>query len=291
MINQHISVLIHSDSFFNAYWEALTPDEREKRLDLTRKVESIWPGSEASARTEYKWASEKARRYFSCVPQKEFEYSRRPRDWMNFVAKGVEKERLYEFSLQEIKTFLSNSRGAGGCRVYGGVKPLASLDAGLEHPKVDSVHRRGLRDAWDAVRFRIVCSDMIVVRVVCVEMWQHYIDEIIGCRNYYVTAGGAGSDLYRAVHFELEIVPGRWIEIQVLTEPRDWVGFLDHSFLFKKRLRFMSREHENWLVGFSLRANVMDARVLPDADVSIPPEILRRYKKLLKAARGPEGDS
>lgn len=281
MINQHMAVLIHADSFFNAYWEALTPEERQKRLDLTQKCESLWPDSETSARAEYKWGSEKVRRYFSCVPQKEFEYSRRPPDWMDFVANGVEKERLYQFGLQKIKSFLSSSRGAIGCRVYGGVKSLASLDAGLNHPKVDSGRRRGLRDAWDAVRFRIVCSDIIMARVVCVEIWQHYIDEIVACRNYYVTANGSTSDLYRAVHFELEIALGRWIEIQVLTELRDWVGFLDHSFLFKKRLRFMSREHESWLVGFSLRANVMDARVIPNADVSIPPEILERYKKLL----------
>ncbi len=163
MINQHIALLLRSDSFFNRYWGALTPDEQEDRLELTRRVESLWVGSEASARREHEWASEKSRRYFSCVPEKEFDYSRRPRDWIEFVGKEVDKKRLYELGLERIKSFLNSPGTVDAYRVYGGVKSLASLDAGLEQPKVDGAHRRGLRDVWDAVRFRIVCPNIIAV--------------------------------------------------------------------------------------------------------------------------------
>jgi len=135
------------------------------------------------------------------------ESTRRPDRWLDFLSDEHEKRRLYELDLEKLTTFLKDSSLGNNARIYGGVKSAASMDANFANPKSHWAELRRLRDT---VRFRIVCSDLKTVRVACVETWQHFLDQIIRCRNYYLTAGGGPeADLYRAVHFELEIVSSR----------------------------------------------------------------------------------
>jgi hypothetical protein len=279
MIEEHISLLLRTDVFFKAYWEALTPLMREDRLALTRETEAICGGLGESILAEHAWASEKVRRYLSCVPQEDFEYDRRPKDWFEFLGDEADKARLCNLTIHRLTAFLDGSAGRGKIRLYGGVKPLASLDASFVHPKSDRAQTRRLRDTWDAVRFRMVCANLVILRTACVEIWQYFIDEIVRCRNYFVSPGNqVGAGLYRAVHFELQVVPNRWVELQVITELRDWIGFLDYSFSFKKSVGFLSREHEEWLLDLTMRANVADARGIPDTDVRTPLEEVTKLK-------------
>ena len=126
----------------------------------------------------------------------------------------------------------------------------------------------------------MVCQNLVLLRYVCIQLWQYFLDDIVKCRNYYLANATSGTtELYRAVHFELEIEPNRWIELQVLTELRDWIGFLDHSFTFKKRLRFLNREHEQWLTNLSANANIADARAVDDNSVMMPLNVIKRSEE------------
>ena len=277
MIERHIAVLLEHDPFFRQYWEALTAEARQHRLDATRMLEDIHPDDEEMAHAEYAWSSEKMRRYLSCVPQRDPDFERRPKQWLDLVDEPETMQRVHDRARSELEAFRAAS-GAPSTRLYGGLKPIASLDASFEQPKPHWAARRNLRDAWDAVRFRLVCEDVIALRTSCMQILQYFIDDVVKSRNYY-TAGIGINDLYRAVHFELAIERGCVVEVQVLTELRDWIGFLDYSFTFKKRLHFLDHAHEEWLAALAARATIADARRNRDADVLMPKETALRFER------------
>lgn len=275
MIERHIATLLENDSFFRDYWERLTPTVRQERLDTTSNLESIHYDSDEAAHAEYAWASEKLRRYMSCIPQRDPDYERRPKEWLDLIEQRDTMKRVHDRARSELEAF-RNAASTPTMRLYGGLKPIESLNASFEQPKPNWASRRSRRDAWDAVRFRLVCEDVVALRTTCVQVLQYFIDDVVKCRNYY-TAGLGINDLYRAVHFELAIERGCLVEVQVLTELRDWIGFLDYSFTFKKRLRFVDHAHEEWMTGLAARATIADARRIPERDVLMPEETLRRF--------------
>src|SRR5258706_15657876 len=109
MIEDHIGLLLGSDPFFKTHWQALTPEEQKRCLQLSRDVEAVCEESQDAAVMEHRWVSEKTRRYLSCVPQKDFDHSRLPRDWIEFVGDERGKARLYELALDKLSGFLRTS--------------------------------------------------------------------------------------------------------------------------------------------------------------------------------------
>jgi hypothetical protein len=277
MIERHIAILLDRDPFFRQYWEELTPPARQQRLDVTRRLEEIHPDADEVAHAEYAWSSEKMRRYLSCIPQRDPDFERRPKAWLDLIQEQETMHRVHDRARNELEAFRA-AAGAPATRLYGGLKPIASLDTSFEQPKPHWAARRNRRDAWDAVRFRIVCEDVIALRTTCMQMLQYFIDDVVKCRNYY-TAGIGINDLYRAVHFELAIERGCVVEVQILTELRDWIGFLDYSFTFKKKLHFLDQAHEEWLAALAARATIADARRLRDAEVLMPEVTVQRFAR------------
>ncbi len=277
MIDQHIALLLRSDPIFKAYWTALKSEDQEERLRVTREVELQCGELEEPVTAGHEWASEKMRRYLSCVPEMDRDYARFPQAWLEFVRDEAAKVHLRGVIVEVFSRFLLNSSARGRTRLYGDVKPSTFPKKNFEDPEAGTTLLQ-LRSIWDAVRCRIVCSDLMTLRTVCIEIWQYFIEKIVRCRNYY-TRIGPRSILYKAVHFELEIESNRWIELQVVTELREWVGFLDHAFVYKKSLSFVDREHEEWLTSFSAKANIVDARKILDTDVKIPLSVLERFMK------------
>jgi hypothetical protein len=149
-------------------------------------------------------------------------------------------------------------------RLYGGIKPLESLDRKLGERKTGPRARQNLRDTWDVVRFRIVTENVPVLRKVAMALWQYFIDDVVRCRNYFLQPLEESDRVaYRAVHFQLEIERQRWVEVQVLTEARDLAGHLDYAVLFKRLLPPLSSEHEKWLRQFGYKVNIFDNLTVP----------------------------
>lgn len=281
MIDRHLAILLDRDPFFVHYWEKLTPPARHQRLEDTRRLEEIHRDSDQAAQSEYAWSSEKMRRYLSCIPQRDPDFERRPKEWLDLIEQTAEMDRVRERALREMESFRAAATGPPA-RLYGGLKPMESFDDSFERPKPHWASQRHRRDTWDAVRFRLVCEDAVALRSTCIQMLQYFIDDIVKCRNYY-TAGIGINDLYRAVHFELAIDHRCFFEVQVLTELRDWIGFLDYSFTFKKRLSFLDHAHEEWLTGLAARATIADARRIPETDVLMPEETAQRFARWRQA--------
>jgi hypothetical protein len=94
---------------------------------------------------------------------------------------------------------------------------------------------------------------------IAISFWETYFDYVLKCRNYYYhPKKNYDKDPYRAIHFEICDNYGNPIEIQMVTKYRDAASFLDHPFLFKKIIPYINVEHENWLMEFSLKANLLE---------------------------------
>ena len=224
----------------------------------------------APSNSGYFSESQRGRRYLSCIPQKDLDYGRRPPDWPEFVADHQAKNDLFRISEDDLKRFFKERIKDGSVRLYGGLKPETSLDANLGKMKHGTSARQRLRDTWDVVRFRVVTRDLSLLRDVGIDLWQGYLDEIVRCRNYYLQPKGDSIlDSYRALHFEIEIIPQRWIELQVLTEARDIVGYLDYSVSFKMLLPPLGNGHLRWLQDFSLKANVFDYQAIQSSSLRL----------------------
>lgn len=270
-LRRHLVVLEQGDNHFCEFWQRLGEENKRLFRLLCREIENVSQSSEQEVALLHERASDLTRRYLSCIPQKDLDYGRRPRDWIDFVASEEEKNSLWIATEARLKRFLEPYERTGKARLYGGVKPLASLDEKLGETKSGWAARRNLRDTWDAVRCRLVAADLATLRQIGIEIWQYYIDGIIKCSNFYsYSQDGPETGSYRAIHFLIEIEERRWIEAQVLTEARDLVGYLDHAFLFKRRLQFYNREHEDWLRGLTVKANIFDASRIPPGSLRTP---------------------
>lgn len=270
MIDTHIQFLLNNDPVFLEYWSGKSQAEQGSSIDFATEIDGVTTTPEGlDSRTLT--AADRSRRFLSCVPQKDMDYSRRPIDWPEFVGDEASKKRQYQLSYDILLHFLAESKQAKHGRLYGSIKSIESLDDKFGEDKAGSAARKFFRDTWDVIRFRIVCVDLDSVRSLAVEVWQYFYSEVVKCRNYYMyPITSLQLDPYGAVHFEIEITEGRWIELQILTEARDLAGFLDYALVHKKLLTFIDDEHENWLRNFRRRVLVWDSNQIPSEQLRTP---------------------
>jgi hypothetical protein len=162
-----------------------------------------------------------------------------------------------------LHAFISRGRFSGQILVYGGIKSDASIDRklGLEREGTDL--QQSTTDLWDVVRFRVVTADLGTLLEVGLRFWETFFEKLMRCRNYYYRPKhGYEDDPYRAVHFELEPVPGRMIEIQLITRVREAMSMMDHSLYFKRTNPFLDQQHKDWLLQHTWKANILDAQLL-----------------------------
>jgi hypothetical protein len=270
LLVRHLDLLLSADPFFATMWASLSASERERFSALATAVDQI--GHDWDTILQKHLASgDRLRRFLSSVPQRDMEYDRRPKDWMEFITDEGAKSELFARSEQRLIQFLGYRVATGAVRLYGGVKPAESLDRKLGEIKEGSRARRSFRDTWDVVRFRIVVGNLSLLRSVCMEIWQFFLDDIVRCRNYYMRLKNEiNRDCYRAIHFELEIEQGRWIEVQAISEARDMIGYMDHAVLFKKRINQLDTDHADWIRSMGYKVNIFDELSIPLEAVKMP---------------------
>jgi ppGpp synthetase/RelA/SpoT-type nucleotidyltranferase len=274
VFDDHLNYVVQQDKVFQYYWGKLDSLQQDKLRQLGLAIDRLATPDWGDLSARHSAACERLRRYLSSVPEKDMDYSRRPKDWQEFIIDDALKQDLYRSSETALLEFLADYGTLGAARLYGGVKPLESLDRKLGERKTGTRARRNLRDTWDVVRFRIVTENVPVLRDIAMALWQYFIDDIVRSRNYYLQPlADSGREAYRAIHFELEIERQRWVEVQVMTEARDLTGHLDHAMLFKRLLLPLSAEHENWLRQFVYKVNIFD-------NLTVPPGAVRTKDRL-----------
>jgi hypothetical protein len=266
-LNAHVRLLLASDGNFQWYWSALAQSEQQGLLFLANEIDTC-ASLEQYIIAGHVRASRELARYMVRIQETAFDYSRIPRDWLDFVRSDSEKAHVYEQVSHLLKRFVENEQLRSSLKLYGGVKPEASLVRRMMSPKTDDQFRKQLLDTWDIVRFRIVAIDVLTARHVAMRIWEYFFDEVVRCRNYYFRPKDDDhQDPYRGIHFELELMPGRIVEVQVLTKIRELVSLFDHAPIFKKSVQLPSPDHQAWLFLFSRKANLLEAKSITDPAV------------------------
>lgn len=213
---------------------------------------------------QHEKASRALARKLVVVQEKEFEYRRIADDWIDTIFDRKQLVALYQDAGARLEGFLSRNCSAPVYSFYGGIKPETSIRSkfhGTSSPIKDERARPLAHDVWDAVRFRIVFETIEDLSRGAIDFWRLFLEDIIRCRNYYYRPrNSSNDDSYRAIHFELVDARGRIIEIQMMTNFREFVSVMDHAFLFKQSVPFISEQHRDWLVQCGLIVNVADSK-------------------------------
>ena len=258
MLQDFIDLLIENDSNFQGYWKLRSEESLEKFFSLGREIESVALRDRVNP-NYLRDALEKLSQYMVRIQDTPFDYSRIAIDWIEVVRDDEAKKELYEFANSEIIHFCRSHCTDDRIKLYGGIKSEESLTRRLTRPKTEDQFRKVLLDTWDVVRFRIVAPNIMVLRDVALHMWEDYYSQVLRCRNYYFHPKDHNQmDPYRAIHFELEISPGRIIEIQLMSKSRELVCLLDHAPMFKKTLDVFTIPQLEWLTDISLKSNIFE---------------------------------
>lgn len=259
-LDKHVRLLLERDENFQWYWSALAAREQEGLLFLANEIDNC-ACREQNIIAGHVQVSRELARYMVRIQEMAFDYSRIPRDWLDFVRSDSEKTHVFEHAEGRLQRFVDSEKLRSSVRLYGGVKPEASIVRRMVSPKTGDQFRKQLLDTWDIVRFRIVAADVLTARHVAMRIWEYFFDEVVRCRNYYYRPKDDDhQDPYRGLHFELELVERRIVEVQVLTKIRELVSLFDHAPIFKKSLQLPSADHQAWLFFFSRKANLLDAQ-------------------------------
>lgn len=276
-LDRLLEVLLAGDPYFASYWQGLDRKGKRDTQQLLAEVERMGPADADDLLTAHTEASSLLRHYFACVPHKDMDYGRRPRDWSAFAADAQAQLLVFETSQAILQTFCRCLPLRPRPRLYGSIKPLSSLDRKVAQPAGAAGPRR-LLDTWDIVRFRLVADGLPGVKATASALWECFLDNIVRCTNFYLSPPRT-DHWYRAIHFEIEIQAHRWIEVQVLSRTRDVLGRLDYAPLFKKSVVLPDAVMLDWLVAMSLRGNLRDAMQVPElpfgsvwAEVPLPSE-------------------
>lgn len=273
-LQKHIRFLLEKDKRFSALWQSMGYTKKKHIISLATVIENVSALEFKEIPNQHQYAADRLRRLLSCVPQLDMEYGKIPNDWSEFISNDSQKRIVYEKSITVLSRFLCENNFCGKTRIYGGIKPVSSLDRKLGEVKGGPRARKNRRDTWDAVRFRIVTKDVATLKDVAVAIWQYYLDDILRCRNYYMrNFSELNTEPYRAIHFEIEIERQRMVELQILTEARDLVGHFDHAPFFKRLVECPSEEHALWLKRLSFNANCYDETLIPSDAVRSPNKI------------------
>jgi hypothetical protein len=261
-LDEHISLLLGKDENFQLYWSTSSEDQQKEFLNLAKRIDSCACGEQNIVAGHVR-ASRELARYMVRIQETAFDYSRIPGDWLDFVRSESEKTDIYQQAKTLLHTFIESEKLQSTVTLYGGVKPEASIIRRMISPKTDDQFRQRLLDTWDIIRFRIVAPDLMTTRHVAMRVWERFFGEVVRCRNYYFRPKDDDhSDPYRGIHFELELIEERIVELQVLTMVRELVSILDHAPVFKKSVQLPSVDHQAWLFFFARKANLFDSQSL-----------------------------
>lgn len=255
----HLDYLLEKDQDFINYWHGLNQVQKNEFLITLKNIESFGKGftNKTIDQNHYKVFRD-TKKSLLHIPNFDIYLSRIPSNWKYLIRNETEKKQLYFDSLTILSKFLTAKKLGRSTYLYGGIKSDMSLSKkiGINYHPTNGYN---LLDIWDVVRFRIVSEDLHVLLKVGISLWEEYTDKIIKCRNYYFIPKRSNPNYhYRGVHFELEILPNKIIEIQLITKYRDIVSHLDHSIKFKREINFFNDDHEVWLDNLLKLTNIYE---------------------------------
>ncbi|MCE9537666.1 MAG: hypothetical protein K8R85_00385 [Bacteroidetes bacterium] len=261
MIEECIKYLLKQDPFFFSQWTSLPETEKLELIQLHKRIEAVGSATLDQLPQLQEDAFKSTKRLFVSVQELEFLYSRIPQDWAQFAKDKEEKSMLFEKTKHIFDSFRHEFLPSN-VRLYGGIKSDSSIDDKLFIIKDGDAVQRNVLDLWDLVRFRLIAPDLNTLLKVGHSCWEIFFDKVLRCRNYYYRPkGGFYYDPYRAIHFQIEIVPKRMVELQLQTHVRESICWLDY-LIFKKNHKKLDKDIGDWIKLQSIKANIFEAAEL-----------------------------
>ncbi len=267
MLEDHIDILLEQCIHFSAFFGGLSPEEVASFRERALAIEKSSRNKGERLMREHRAACVALRSAAVMVPSIAYKYASMPNDWRAYIKSEERKQKVFTKSKKTLVAWArSLPKSVHMTRVYGGLKPLASLDAKLGRTKTsgDAVDRRTF-DTRDVVRFRVVFSDPCSLVLGAVFFWRKFFEQILYCHNYYwdVKENGRKSP-YKGVHFQTAVSAQYPVEIQFITDARDIAGFFDYPFSFKQLASLKDDVHRVWLDAFRMKANIRDLSLMID---------------------------
>lgn len=260
MLSEHLRYLLNTSPQFSTYWQNLDFTEKKRFIELHEKIDHSVCGSYREIRKLHFKVHDETKRLFVKVQQKEFEYSRIPKDWRDVIHDSELQKTIYGASLSELNKFKKVIDDQ--ISLYGGIKSKESLNQKISHLQPNSRGKRNFLEIWDVVRFRFVTPRLGKLVDLGVMFWEYYFDQIVSCRNYYFSPkNNDPNQPYRALHFHVEIIPNRIIEIQMMTYIRETTSHLEHIIHYQKSQPYLSKNHEQWLIQHNWKSNISDQKL------------------------------
>lgn len=252
-LSKHVALVHRYDDCSAALLSDRWPRHQTVLTGLVRKLETGQASD--SIRTRHSHAAKLLADSMAAVPDMEFRVSPRPERWTKVARDRQRLRRIHSHWGREISVTLRSS-GLEFSDFYGGIKDTKAIE---EKIACDSRSGATTLDLFDATRFRVVVPGAGELLQIYSALMDRFSVMTVRCRNYYVAPRNGEHDPYRAVHLCIQPDDEEYIEIQLLTERRETIGILDHGFVHKKQIPFVTKSHRRWLQYISWTANIMDA--------------------------------
>jgi len=258
-IDYHLDFLMKNDARFFDLWSSFNDCKKSFYIKLLKDIDSSVNYRDYNLNKKHDDVFKRTYKMFSVIKQQEFIFKKTKSDWKKFIHDDEIKNYALIQAKEKINSFLTDKLFSKNNYFYGGVKPDNSLKEKISRSKFNGKIGYDPLIFWDVVRFRIVCSDIMELLMVVKQFVCKFSDEIVRCRNFYVRPQhGLVSIPYRAIHFELSSDYIVFVEVQVMTQFRDAISLIDHSTIFKKKVKLENENHENLLCQISKKANIAE---------------------------------
>jgi hypothetical protein len=199
-------------------------------------------------------------RFFVRLAECQYKQTRIRSDLAMLSSDRTVLENKLDYFQAELSRFSSALHGLPGV-CYGGVKEITAIQKSMiRRYKSDDNYGKFLNtDYRDLVRFRFVYPNRLNILRVAHQFWEHFFDEIVYCKNYYLNPIATSKIRpYRGIHFLIIDKTGFPAEIQIVTAVREAVGILDHKLIYKADIHGVPKDYLTYIKTASMYANILD---------------------------------
>lgn len=258
----YICTLLDSDPLFADYWEGLGSRGQRRIQRQIRLIANTGPKDRNELRTEHRRVSRLLADWFTVVrPQTLLHGLLSPR-WHELITDIDALTTLNRDGFRSLVGFCHAIGFRRSAALVGGVKPS------LIHPPRQDEGRVAdpqICNVLDAVRYRLIVPTVWHLQKAAIAVWTHLRMRVVKCRNFYLwPRNGEHDRTYRAVHFIVAIpgaIPGRVVELQLVSAARHIMSHLDHVVLYKRRVD-LGEEWEHWVTDLVRRSTLYDASLV-----------------------------
>jgi hypothetical protein len=246
--NQYIHKLIDADPLFRDWWIELGDARRHKIEHILMGIDEQYLDRPSGLESKHEWCSLLLGILFRNIEQRELLGYEVPRGWQERIGSQEERDKSLSIAEHALMPILELSP-VKLVDFYGDIK------RGAPHRIIgdDKIN------LWDMVRFRAVVKDLFSLSAFSAFIIEMFGDNCVRVRNLYLAPPKSKPDRgYRGIHLLLVLDESELIELQVRSEIREYVSWLDH-YVYKQAEKALFTDSEHlWLRTLSLKANLAE---------------------------------